>query len=280
VHQWSKNLLLFVPLIMAHKVAELDLLKKTLIAFFFFSFTASTVYVINDLFDRKADANHPLKKNRPFASGVLGVLDGGILILFCAVLGFFLALKLPLYFQELLALYFVTTFIYSFKAKKLLMADVVLLGCLYSLRILCGGAASEVPVSQWLLAFSLFIFFSLAAVKRYCELMDAKEQNNHSISRRGYAVSDLEIMGILGGASGVVSVLILVLYISSEDVGKLYSSPQILWFLTPLILYWISRIWVLAARGEVHLDPVVFAMKDKVSYVIALLCGLVIWLAV
>ncbi len=274
LHQWVKNVLMFVPLVTAHKIFEVDLLISDILAFLAFSLCASSVYLLNDLLDLDADRQHKSKCKRPFASGTLPALHGILLIpvLLLVVLG--LVVALPLNFAMVLVIYFIATTAYSFALKKRIMLDVIILAGLYTIRLVAGAAATGIALSQWLLAFSMFIFLSLALVKRYTELMDLRSRGVISEAKgRGYEVADIELLSSLGGASGYLSVLVLALYINSDSVQAMYHNSQILWAVCPLMLYWISRVWVIAHRGRMHDDPIIFAIKDSVSRYTVILIG-------
>jgi 4-hydroxybenzoate polyprenyltransferase len=274
LHQWAKNILLTVPLLTAHMVLNLDAWISVIIAFFGFSFVASATYVVNDLIDLQSDRLHAQKRFRPLASGRLSIPAGLMLAITLGLLGFTLSIaSLPLVFVQYLAAYAVLTLAYSFALKRQLLVDVLALAVLYTLRILAGGVAMGVVVSEWLLMFSFFVFLSLAFLKRFVELKG--NDQGAQLFGRGYFPVDLETMRVVGVCSGLLSALVLSLYISSAAVSQLYQSPQVLWFLCPLLVYWIARIWFLADRGEVHHDPVVFALLDWRSYVVGA-CGLVI----
>lgn len=280
VHQWVKNLLLFVPLAMAHHALEIGFLLPTILAFFAFSFAASSVYLLNDLMDLSADRQHPTKRARPFASGSVtpqvGVATALILLGMSAAIG----LSLPVGFQLLLLLYLVLTTAYSLRLKELALLDIMVLAALYSLRVLAGGYAAAIPVSEWLIAFSMFLFLSLACVKRFSELYTIRERGGGTAHGRGYTSDDLELIAQLGTASGYISVLVLALYINSTAVVKLYGSPGVLWLICPVLLFWISRTWLLAHRGEIHEDPILFALRDRVSYVAGAISLLILILSI
>ncbi len=276
LHQWAKNVLLFIPLVLAHEVANLPLLGAALAAFVAFGLLASSVYVQNDLLDLEADRHHARKRFRPFAAGTLPIRFGLLLAPLLIVLSVATALFLPPAFIAVLGLYFVTTVSYSFYFKRKPILDVLLLSLLYTLRIVAGGAAIGVAVSPWLLAFSMFFFLNLAYVKRFSELRELPGES--SLRARGYTRTDLEGLADLGVSSGYVSILVVALYINSPEVRTLYATPEALWLLCPLLVYWVSRVWLLARRGKMHDDPVVFALRDRVSYAIgaaALLVGAV-----
>lgn len=281
LHQWLKNALIMVPLVAAHRVFELELLFNCILAFGAFSLCASSVYLMNDLLDLNADRHHRSKNQRPFASGAVPAVHGIFLIPVLLALVVAIATQLPLSFGIVLVVYYVATTAYSFSLKKRIMLDVIILAGLYTIRIIAGAAATGIPLSEWLLAFSMFIFLSLALVKRYTELVDLRARGEKLEARgRGYAVDDIELLASLGGASGYISVMVLALYINSELVNTMYTNPYVLWGICPLMLYWISRVWILAHRGQMHDDPIVFAIKDSVSRYTGVLIGVVVAFAV
>jgi 4-hydroxybenzoate polyprenyltransferase len=246
---------------------------STVVAFFAFGFVASATYLVNDLVDLQSDRIHSQKRFRPLASGRLAIPTALVAAPGLGLLGFALAIAfLPPGFVACLVIYVVLTFAYSLDLKRRLLVDVLTLAALYTLRIVAGGAAIGVVVSEWLLGFSLFIFVSLAFLKRAVELKGRDELARDS--GRGYSAVDLETMRIVGVSAGLISVLVFSLYITSPAVSQLYRSPQMLWLMCPLLIYWIARIWFLAARGQVHHDPVVFALVDWRSYVVGA-CALV-----
>lgn len=279
LHQWLKNLLIFVPLLTAHKFADVALLAQALLAFLSFGLCASGVYLLNDLLDLEADRHHPTKRRRPFAAGVLPIWLGVTLIPAFLFSSAAIAWYLPGSFQLALLIYLLATAAYSFFLKRFVLIDVLALAGLYTLRIIAGGAAVGIAPTQWLLAFSMFLFLSLALVKRFSELYEARESNRETAKGRGYYASDLEQIASLGGASGYMSVLVLALYINSHDVAALYSQPNLLWLVCAVLLYWISRVWLLAHRGEMHEDPIMFAIKDRVSYIALALAAAILMLA-
>ena len=271
-YQWSKNLLIFVPMIMGHKLSDTTLLIQALFAFAAFGFCASATYIINDLLDIQADLQHPRKRYRPFASGVLSIKNGIILSLMLLVIGLSISLLLlgPI-FSVMLGIYLLLTTAYSLSLKKIPVIDVLLLAGLYTHRVLSGGIATGVTVSAWLFAFSIFFFLSMAFVKRYTELLMIQSECKKEMKGRGYSVEDIGIIQTMGSASGYLSVLVLALYINSKEVTILYRHPEVLWLLGPCLLYWITRVWLIAHRGQMHDDPIVFAIKDKASYVLGIL---------
>jgi 4-hydroxybenzoate polyprenyltransferase len=270
-HQWAKNLLVFVPVLTAHLAFDPAALAHALLAFVAFCLCASSVYVINDLVDLPSDRAHPRKRHRPFASGALPVISGMIAAPLLALAAFAVAALLPARFLLVLAAYFALTFTYSLWFKRVELLDVVVLASLYTGRIVAGAFAIAVPLSFWLLAFSMFLFLSLAMVKRHAELALVREQGRMAAAGRGYRVDDLPLLATLGGASGYLSVLVLALYINSRESAALYHAPQLLWLLCPLLLYWISRVWLLTMRGQMHDDPVLFALRDPPSLAVGAL---------
>ncbi len=280
VHQWVKNLLLFVPLILAHKLSDADFLFKTVLGFFSFSFCASAFYIINDLLDLEADRSHPTKKERPFASGALQVSHGLVLVVGLLFASFLMMIPISPKFSLSILTYCVLTLSYSIKIKKIPVLDIIVLASFYAIRMVAGGFAANIVVSPWLLAFSMFMFLSLASAKRYAEMLLMRESNGKDPKGRGYRLSDAEVISQLGVASGLVSILVLALYINGDEVRALYREPQLLWFVCPVVLYWVSRVWLLAHRGELNQDPIVFALSDRVSYLSGAICGFIVYLAI
>lgn len=276
LHQWLKNLLVFVPLLAAHRVLEPAAALNAALAFAAFGLCASGVYILNDLLDLTADRLHPRKRLRPFAAGELPVLHGLIAAPLLTAAGFALAWLCTPAFALVLATYYMMTLGYSLRLKRIVMVDVVLLAGLYTIRIIGGATAIGSELSFWLLAFSMFIFLSLAMLKRYTELVTMLADGKQDVSGRGYRVDDLAIVQSLGGASGFIAVLVLCLYINSQSGMTLYRHPQLLWLLCPLLLYWVSRTWLLAHRGEMHDDPIIFAASDRASLAILALSAVAI----
>jgi 4-hydroxybenzoate polyprenyltransferase/phosphoglycolate phosphatase-like HAD superfamily hydrolase len=281
IHQWVKNLLIFVPLLAAHQFNHPDSIFLEMVAFLVFGLIASSVYVLNDLVDIENDRHHSTKKSRPFASGDLSLLFAWILWPCLAIVGFGLAaLFLPLHFIATLAVYLFLTLAYTFRLKQIAIVDVLVLAGLYTLRIIAGAAAISVPLSFWLLTFSMFIFLSLALVKRFSELLAAKQSGHAGLVRgRGYIPEDLGVVSSMGIASGYISVLVLALYIQDSYTSVLYKHPQLIWLACPLMLFWISRVWLITHRGDMHSDPIVFAVRDKASLGLAFCFGLIFLLA-
>lgn len=278
LHQWAKNALLVVPLLAAHQIFDVRVWVHVALAFLAFGLIASSTYLVNDLLDLSSDRQHARKRFRPLASGALSIPAGLLLAIGSATVGAAVTeLFLPPVFGAYIAFYVVLTLSYSFFLKRRLMIDVLTLAVLYTLRILAGGVAVGIVVSEWLLMFSLFIFLSLAFLKRAIELAGAKSGGR--LAGRGYALGDLDIVKTMGVSSGMLSVLVLALYVNSSAVTDLYHSPKILWLMCPLMIYWIARIWFLAGRDEVNHDPVVFALFDWRSYVIGALGLFIAFLA-
>jgi 4-hydroxybenzoate polyprenyltransferase len=266
LHQWLKNVLIFVPLLTAHAIDTTSLLTGVL-AFLCFSFCASSVYLLNDLLDLANDRRHPSKCRRPFAAGLIPLKYGIALIPLLLAISLLLALELSIAFLGVLGLYYALTLGYSLWFKRKMVLDVVLLACLYGIRVVAGGVAVGVPLSVWLVAFCLFLFFSLALVKRCAELID--RGSTGSPPGRGYHEGDLPILESMATASGYLSVVVLALYINNPLVGHFYSIPELLWLICIVQLYWVSRVLVLTRRGQMHDDPVIFAVTDRTS----LMCG-------
>ena len=267
LHQWSKNVLIFVPLLASHRIFEWPLWRDGLIAFIAFGACASSVYLLNDLLDLQDDRQHPSKRMRPLATGALPIFHALLMIPTLLILAFALALwLLPLAFLIALACYYGITLAYSLRLKRVVMLDVVTLAMLYTIRVISGAAAMGLEATFWILAFCLFIFLSLAFVKRYTELQVARrEQRGGESNGRGYFPADFELLASLGGASGYIAVLVLALYINDATSGTLYRSPQWMWLACPLLLFWLGRVWLLAHRGQMPDDPIVFALRDNVS---------------
>jgi 4-hydroxybenzoate polyprenyltransferase len=275
VYQWVKNLLVFLPLLAAHRLADPLGLQQCATAFLCFSVLASSAYVLNDLCDIEADRAHPRKRLRPLASGAIAPVTAVWLALLLLVAGVFLALRLSPLFQLAAAGYLGGTLLYSFLVKRLVGPDVLWLAGLYTLRVLGGAAATQITPSFWLLAFSIFLFLSLALVKRVSELA-AQPAGTGQLRNRGYLPADLEALTGLGTASGLGAVIVLALYIRSPEVLALYARPYGLWLLCPLLLYWIMRVWLGARRGWIREDPIVFAFRDPQSLALFALAGLIL----
>jgi 4-hydroxybenzoate polyprenyltransferase len=276
VSQWPKNVLIFVPMLLAHIFFQREKLLAAGIAFLCFSFAASATYILNDLLDMEADRRHPRKRRRPFAAGELSGKAGAALMVALLGASAWLTRFEPRRFVLCLGLYFVTTLAYSFVLKKMALVDVLTLAGLYTVRLLAGAAATGVPLSPWFQTFSLFFFLSLAVVKRYSELHNLRQSGATPNNGRGYHVGDIEQLRSFGTASGYASVVVFSLYINNPEIEKLYHHPQWLWLMAPLLIYWISRIWLMAHRGELDEDPVVFALTDRWSPLFALVALIVL----
>jgi 4-hydroxybenzoate polyprenyltransferase len=264
IHQWAKNILLFVPLLLSHKLRP-EAIGAVIAAFFCFSFMASANYLFNDLLDIESDRLHPVKRFRPFAAGDLPVAGGAALALVLIAVSLALLPILPDKFVLWLAVYIVSTTAYSFYFKQVALVDVLMLSGLYTLRLLAGGAASRTQISPWLAAFSIFLFLSLAMVKRFSELENLRERGAAETHGRGYLAGDLDQIRSFGTSSATASVLVFMMYIARPDVTVLYSHANRLWLIVPLMLFWLYRAWLLGSRGEMNEDPVIFALRDRVS---------------
>jgi 4-hydroxybenzoate polyprenyltransferase len=268
LHQWAKNALVFVPLLASHHMMDMEKLADVVLAFLAFGCCASFSYVANDIADLDADRLHHNKRKRPFASAVIsipsGFLLGIMLISVTAMLAYFLS---PAFVYALLA-YFIVTNIYTLRLKAVPILDVAILAGLYALRVLAGGFAADVPASFWLLAFSCFIFFSLAIVKRVSELMGIETPDEQAVVCRGYRTSDMPVLTGLGTSSALMAVLVMALYINSPDVIQLYASPRYLWLLCPIVALWLGRVWLITGRGQMHEDPLLFALHDRISWLL------------
>jgi len=279
VHQWTKNLLVFVPYILSHSWGHPDLGVTALLSFIAFSCSASAIYIVNDLIDLEADRQHPQKRFRPFAAGTLPLYWGVVLAPLLLLFAFTLAFHIDAQFALILLAYIVLTLVYSFLLKQYALLDVLALTSLYTLRIVAGAVAIHVLLSYWLLAFSVFIFLSLALSKRFSELHNLKHSGSSKQRARGYHVEDLPIIILFGISSGYLSVLVTVLYINDLQADALSHHPVWLWPVSIAVLYWISRIWLLAHRGELNEDPVLFAIHDRASYIVVLLVMISLFMA-
>jgi 4-hydroxybenzoate polyprenyltransferase len=277
-HQWLKNLLVFLPALAGHRVLEHGVLWHAFLAFIAFCCAASAGYVVNDLLDLPSDRRHPRKRKRPFASGTVPVAGGaamGLILLYAAIS---IGLNLSKSFLALLLIYLIGTVSYSTWLKRKAIVDVLTLAGLYTVRILAGSAATNVVSSFWLLALSMFFFMDLACVKRYVELLGVEPSENSRVPGRGYGSVDRETLFTIGTNSGLMTVLVLALYINSSDITNLYPNPVLLWGLCPVLLYWTSRIWILARRGLLHDDPLVFAVRDRISVMAFAVLTFLLWL--
>lgn len=277
-HQWLKNCLIAVPAIAAHHF-DANSLSFVGMAILSFSLCASSVYILNDYLDREHDRIHPRKKLRPYASGALPEWTVYLLVPLFLIASTFSAFMLPHIFLYVLGGYFILTLIYTLFAKRMMMVDVVILAVLYGLRVCAGGAALMIPLSEWLIAFCVFFFLSLALIKRAAELRQIITLQQTEISGRGYRAEDYQSVQSLAGASGFVSVLVISLYFNSDAVRSLYHAPYFLWGTGLVMLFWLGRILILTARGEMHDDPVIFAVTDRVSLVSGLFVAIFLGLS-
>jgi 4-hydroxybenzoate polyprenyltransferase/phosphoserine phosphatase len=278
-YQWSKNLLIFLPLLLAHVIA-VNRLLFALLAFFCFSLTASSAYIVNDLLDIEADRRHAQKRLRPFAAGDLSVFAGLSIVALFLLLAFSGARLLPVAFLGWLLVYLATTLAYSWYLKRIALVDVLVLSGLYTLRLLAGSAATQSHISHWLAGFSVFLFFSLAIVKRFAELQNLRTTGLPPRNGRGYLVADIDQLRSFGTASAFAAVMIFAIYISGNDVIVLYRNARLLWLIMPLMILWLCRVWLLASRGELNEDPLVFALTDRMSLLIGVAVAAVALLAI
>ena len=269
LHQWAKNILLLAPLALSHRLKPHSI-ATAVAAFFCFSFIASANYLVNDLLDIESDRRHPSKRLRPFAAGDLPVAGGFALVFLLVAASLAILPQLPIAFAFWLGVYIAGTLAYSLYLKRIPLIDVLVLSGLYTLRLLAGGAATGTEISQWLAGFSTFLFLSLAMVKRFSELENLRERGVSATPGRGYLVSDMEQIRTFGSSCATASAIVFMLYIGRPDVTDLYRHPTRLWLIVPLLIYWLYRVWLLASRGDLDDDPVVFAMRDPISLVIGI----------
>ena len=277
-HQWSKNLLVFVSPVMGHQLGDMSVVASTAWCFVALCLIASAGYIVNDLLDIEDDRNNPQKRHRPLAAGQVSTLQARGLAVVLAAAGLYLASLIGGYTLSCLLAYLALSLTYSFWLKRKLLLDIVLLACLYTLRILAGVAVLGAPPSFWLLGFAMFLFCSLAALKRFIEIQSRPVHLLEAHSKRAYLRQDQPMVGMIGIANGYLAVLVLAFYINSSEVSLLYGQVAILWLLCPLLMYWVGRIWLLASRSLVHGDPVLFTLRDRTSYVV-LVAGLAILVA-
>jgi 4-hydroxybenzoate polyprenyltransferase len=267
-HQWSKNVLVFLPILTANALRDVRAWRETAVMFVAFCATASALYIVNDLTDLAADRRHPRKRRRPFASGDLPIAIGIAAAPLLLAIG--IALSMAIDAAPILVFYAVCSLAYSMRLKELPLVDVFMLAGLYSLRLFGGGEASDYRVSAWLLTFSIFLFLALATIKRVSELMDARRQQARTTARRAYETEDIAILMMMGVGASFVSVTVLALFVQSDSVATRYLRPEFLWIVVPLVLFWQCRLWLSTARGYMHDDPIVYAARDPVSWVAAI----------
>ena len=279
VYQWIKNALIFIPCLLAH-IINYDIIIQSLCAFLCISLSASAVYMYNDLMDLDSDRQHHRKKNRPLASGAFSIPHALIFIPIFILLAYLISFtSLTIEFTVLLTVYILLTTLYSISFKKIAIVDVILLAALYTLRLIAGGIANNVVLSPWLLGFGMFVFLSLAFVKRYTEVLIHADEQNKQIAGRGYTSSDGSILLNAGISSAMISILVLALYMNSSEVKILYHNPLILWILCPIFMIWLLRVWLIAHRGNMHDDPIIFMAKDSFSYIMFSLILAIVLLA-
>lgn len=273
-HQWTKNLLVMLPAVAAHMAWSADLGLRLALGFVALSLVASTLYVVNDILDLPHDRAHSVKRFRPLAAGEMSRSAAAALAVVLAVLAVAAALPLSGDFAAVLACYAVLSAGYSFLLKRKPILDAITLASLYTIRVVAGAVLAPAPLSQWFIAFAVFFFLSLALVKRYVEVAERPTEGGGAPLGRGYVREDLPVLASLGISSAVVATLVYCLYITGPDVTRLYVRPDLLWVGLPILLYWQARVWLLTVRGYMHADPVVYALTDRVSYL--LLCGFIL----
>jgi 4-hydroxybenzoate polyprenyltransferase len=279
-HQWIKNLLIVLPLVLAHML-RFDQILAGFIAICCFSLTSSSVYILNDLLDIEVDRRHPRKRFRPFASGELSAATALVLVAAFLAIAFGVAgLLLPMAFTAWLLVYLMTTMAYSSFLKRIALIDVLVLAGLYTMRLLAGKSATGTHISPWLAGFSVFLFFSLAIAKRFAELENLRSSGSAPQNDRGYFVADLDQLRTFGTASAFAAVIVFANYISGSDVTALYHHAVRLWLIMPFMILWLCRVWLLASRGTLNEDPVVFALTDRTSQLIGASVAIIAFLAV
>tara|TARA_B100001059_G_scaffold167581_1_gene167295 strand:- start:6181 stop:7614 length:1434 start_codon:yes stop_codon:yes gene_type:complete len=278
-HQWMKNGLIFLPLVLSHQLSNWEAITNAFIGFISFCLVASAVYLLNDLLDIENDRNHQTKITRPFASGNLS-LTAGFFTIPLLLAGFFLAHNLGNQFLETLLIYWLLTTFYSFFLKRFFLLDVFMLSVLYGFRIVAGSNAVHIETTNWLLTFTLFLFLGLALLKRYVELTNQRQLGKNHFVGRGYHIEDLRLVSFLGATSNLIAIFIFGFYIGASETAKLYDSPDILWVINLTISYLLLRVWRLAYHGKMQEDPVFFVLNDRISQSALVMCGLLIWLAI
>jgi 4-hydroxybenzoate polyprenyltransferase len=280
IHQWSKNLLLFVPFILDQRFHNSQSFIILCACFLCFSCLASATYILNDLLDLEADRNNASKMNRPFAAGAITIQSAFIMMLLLFGLVILLLLFLPGVFSVVVLLYFIVTLSYSFAIKAMPILDVCCLASLYTIRVIGGSLVIGAEWSFWLLAFSMFFFLSLALAKRVSELKNVEKKSRQVAQGRGYSTADIPVLLMMGVSSGYLAVLVVAFYINSDKVIAMYEHVEILWLICPILLYWIGRVWLYTSRGQMNEDPIVYAIKDRGSRVAALMCLVVLSIAI
>jgi 4-hydroxybenzoate polyprenyltransferase len=278
-HQWVKNILVFLPLLASHRILDPGASTASVVAFVAFCLCASSAYLLNDLLDIENDRAHHRKKFRPLAAGALPIPWALLLIPGLLAIAFALAMWTAPLAVAVLAFYYVATLAYSVTLKHLVLVDVFALAGLYAIRLLAGHAATGIPYSPWLLGFMTFLFLSLAFAKRHAELSRLRSSGGQRIKGRGYRAGDLEPVAMFGVAAGFMAALVMALYVTSDAVALLYAAPMLLWGLCPLVLFWVTRVWLIAHRGELHDDPIVFTLRDVTSYLVGLCAAVLVAVA-
>jgi len=268
IHQWSKNILVFVPAIAGHSLFEEGIFFEIFLAFCTFCLISSGIYIINDIHDIDSDRKHPINKDRPITSGQLPVNLALFISMIMFIIGAMLTLGLGFLFSIVISSYILLNIIYTCYIKQVIILDLILLMTFYTIRLLAGYVSLAVLPSPWLLSFSIFLFFSLGLLKRYIEIILLQEKNVVTISGRGYSLKDSNILMTMGVSSSIIAGLVLLLYTGSENVTVLYNRPIILIALVPIYLYWITWMWLMAERGKMESDPVIFAVKNKSTYIV------------
>ena len=279
LHQWTKNLLIFVPFFTAFQSFEIGTLFSLVKLFLAMGMVASGTYLLNDLLDLESDRMHPTKRHRPLAAGHVPLTHGIALSGALVSAGLLVASTISTAVLALVGVYIATTVMYSVNLKEKPLVDVLVLAGLYTLRIIAGGETSGTPVSQWLFGFSIALFFSLALLKRAAELIALRQAAGQPMRRRGYAPEDLQVVMVLGGSAAIASVLIFGLFLSSPEVASRYRFPEAMTVTALMLLYWISRLWLVTARGRMTSDPIVFSLTDRVSLLSISLASAAAWIA-
>jgi 4-hydroxybenzoate polyprenyltransferase len=277
---WTKNVLLFAPLFLAHRSGDASAVSGAALAFAAFCLTASAMYLFNDMRDLEFDRAHPNKRHRVIASGELSMTAAWIAAAVLLAAGVAIAYSVSVELLGYLASYGILSLVYSLWLKRRVFLDVLALSALWTLRVLAGGVAARVEVSDWLLALSVFLFVGLALLKRYADLGLLASQDTGAAAGRGYVTGDRDLLRSMGVTSGYMAVLVLALYLTSPQVTRLYESPRLLWLVCPLLLYWIAHLWFLAHRGAIQDDPIVVAARDPASYVVGALIALLVYAAI
>ncbi len=264
IHHWLKNSLIFIPLLVSKNYVNPHLLFLSIVGFFSFNCLASSTYIVNDLLDLDSDRQHERKKHRPLANSSITILNGILMAFALFLISFAIALTLGKFIYVLI-IYLLITLFYSFKIKQYVGLDIIALASLYTIRIIAGAAIINVIVSFWLLCFSMFIFFSLALIKRCAEIKSLEADHLVEVKGRDYNAQDYLILVSMGVSSGLLAILMFCFYIQSDVILNQYQEPALLWLIVPALAYWLIRMWIKTHRGEMHDDPIVFSTTDKGS---------------